>query len=77
MSSRFERVTGQQHTRSVAFLLISIAGPAGLIATQPHGTIAILVTLAISAGFLAAAGVCRKNYSQHTVPSLDLAPRRR
>ena len=77
MSSPFERITGRQHTRSVAFLLASIVGPTGLIATRPHGIIAISLTLTISAGLLAIAAMFWKNHSDHTVPSLDLSPRRR
>ena len=77
MSSRFERITGRQHTHSAAFLLASLVGPAGLIATRPNGAVAIAVTLAISAGFLAVARLSWKNHSDRTVPSLDLSPRRR
>ena len=77
MSAPFERITGQRYTRPVAFLLASIIGPVGLIATRPNGPVAVAITCAISVMCFGVAWVCWSKYSDRTVPSLDLSPRRR
>jgi hypothetical protein len=77
MSARFERISGQQHTRSVALLLASIAAPAGLVATGPNSILATGVTLIISSACLTAAWVCSTRHSNCTIPTLDLSPKRR
>jgi hypothetical protein len=67
-----EKFSGRQHTRWFAFLLAAFVTSIGLVATAPHSTFVMSLTLLVSVLFFGLAWTHWNKHSDLTIPSLDL-----
>ncbi len=72
MPRLYEKSSGRQHTRWVAFLLAALLCPIGLFATSPNSIFAIVLTILVCISCSRLAWVHWNRHTHLTVPSLNL-----
>jgi hypothetical protein len=72
MFKPYEKVSGRQHTRWVAFLLAALLCPIGLFVTAPNSIAVVILTLIVSIVCFRLAWVHWNKHTGLSVPSLNL-----